>query len=157
MKRKLIELVLAGVLGSAAIAQTRPNFTGDWKLDALRSRLDPKSDVKNETMNIDHADPKLKIEMNVQTGHGQRAYVLDLQTDGTESQQTIEGQPCKAVVRWGTRTGERLRIETTCPSDAGTVTTTREMKLGSKGKMLTTTLVVKDGSGQRKSYEFFTK
>jgi len=157
VKSTLIELVLVSGFAAAALAQTRPNFTGEWKLDVLRSRLDPKSDVKSATMKIEHAEPRLRIDMNVQTGHGQQAFLLDLQTDGTESRQMIEERPCKAIARWGTRTGERLRIETTCPSGAATVVTTREMKLGGKGKVLTTILVVKDERGQRKSYEFLTK
>ena len=154
MKYTVVELILIAGLGTALCAQTKPNFSGVWKLDVLRSRIDPKSDIKAETMKIEHAEPKLKIEMDAELKNGKRDYVVDLQTDGAESQTTMEGQSCKAVARWGTRTGERLILEITCPNG---LVSTREMKLGSKDKMLTTTLVIKDARGKRKSYEFFTK
>jgi len=157
MKGKLLVLILMALFGSAAVAQNKPNFTGTWQLDVLRSRLDPKSDVKSATMKIDLADPKLKIEMNVQTGRGPRAHVFELQTDGTESEQTIDGRTCKAAARWGTITGERLRLEITCSGGAAPMVTTREMKLGDKGKMLTTMLIEKDEHGQRRSNEFFIR
>ena len=154
---KLIVLMLIALCATDAHGQGKPNFTGTWQLDVLRSRLDPKSDVKSATLKIDLADPKLKIDMNLQTGKGPRAYVLDLRTDGTASEQTIDGQTCKAVANWGTITGERLRLEITCPNAAGAVTRTREMKLGDKGKMLTTVFVEKDQHGERRSNEFFIR
>ncbi len=157
MSHSLLKLALLGSLTIVSLAQTKPNFSGEWKLDTMRSRLDPKADWKSATMKIDHAEPKIKIDMDADTGHGRRQYTLDLQTDGTESQQTIDGNSCKTIAHWGTRTGERLQIDTTCAAGSGTIVTSREMKLGSKGKILTTILSIKDGKTQKRSYEFYTK
>jgi hypothetical protein len=150
-------LLLFALLAALAPAQTKTNFTGNWKLDVERSRLDPKVEVKSEAIRIDHAEPKLKIGMNVDNGHGAQEYTLDLKTDGTETRQTIDGKPCTASARWGYGTGERLEIETTCTDGSATVGTTRELKLSGTGGILTSVLAVKDAQGQTKSYEFFTK
>ncbi len=57
----------------------------------------------------------------------------------------------------GTQTGERLDIEMKCESTDGPVVTTRVLKLGSKGKVVTTVLTIRDKGGQKRGYEFFTK
>lgn len=154
----LLFALLFSAAGVTASAQTKSNFTGNWTMDFERSRLDPKSDVKGASMKIAHDGPHLKINWAVDTGHGPQAYTLDVQTDGHESRQTVDGQPCKTTAKWEDASGERMMIASTCTgADGVSVLRTHELKLSNEGKMLTTTVMVKNAQGSMKSYEFFTK
>src|SRR5579883_3221224 len=81
---------LFAALSTAIFAQTKPNFTGDWKMDTLRSRLDEKSTTKAATMKIDHAEPALKIALITETDKGSLKHDYALKTDGSETRHTLE-------------------------------------------------------------------
>lgn len=148
----------AVLLATAAFAQTKPDFTGTWTLDTLRSRLEKGWDVKALTLKIEQNEPNITLDTTRIPKKGNEVqYKLTLNTDGTEVQETIDGQPCTASATWGPYTGERLIVKTKCTGSNGEVTRVREMKVGSKGKMLTTVLTTTDSTGSHKSYEFYTK
>lgn len=158
MKRIWFLSCAAALLASAAVAQEKPDFTGTWTLDTLRSRLDKGRDVKALTMKIEQNEPNIKLQTTRVPKKGEAVqYTLDLNTDGTEVQETIDGQPCTASATWGPYKGERLIVKTKCTGPNGEMTRVREMKVGSERKMMTTVLTATDRTGAHQSYEFYTK
>lgn len=141
----------------AAVAQTHPNLTGKWTLDPMRSRFDKSFSLKSATLEISHQEPKITIDINSIEGNGHSDYRVETTTDGVQTTQTLGGAQCGVKAEWGTRTGERLILELNCERPAGPVVTTREFKLGSKGKMITTVLTVVEKGKQKRAYEFYTK
>lgn len=149
---------MAAALATGALAQKKkPDFSGTWKLDLLRSRLDNIPDLKGSVIKIEHHEPKIHIEITTVTGQGETSEAFDLATDGVEGKQTIGGQPCAASVQWDVWSGSRLVLTVKCGPPEGMVVTTRRMTLGDKGRMLTTVLTVKDKTGEKKGYGFYIK
>lgn len=140
-----------------ALAQPRPNFSGTWTLDPMRSRFDKGTEPKSATLQVDHVEPKIKMELSSATHDGQIDYTLETTTDGVEAKQTLAGQPCVVTAQWGTRSGERLMVESTCETPDGPVVTSRVLKLGGKGQMLTTILTVRAKGSQKRANEFYVR
>jgi hypothetical protein len=109
------------------------------------------------TLVVEHRDPRLRIDMTTVTANGSQNYSFELTTDGTEVTKTIDGQPVTAQVRWGDIDGTRLVLTIKQSLPSGTMETSRTLRLGDKGKILTTVLIINDSGGQRKANEFYTK
>ncbi len=64
MKRTVILMAIFTLFLAAAIsAQDKPtNFTGNWELDAAKSKLDERMRVESMTMEISQTDKELKIQ-----------------------------------------------------------------------------------------------
>ncbi len=152
-------LIIAALSTSAIMAAaTKPDFSGSWQLDPLRSRYDAKVPApKSGSLIIEHSDPNVRIELTTMTAKGPEHYSFELTTDGTEVSKTIDGKPYTALAHWGDINGTRLVLTIKQETPSGTVETSRMMRLGDKGKILTTVLTIKDSSGQRKANEFYTK
>ncbi len=146
----------AVLLATGAPAQTKPDFSGTWKLD-LRSRLDDLPDLKNAVVKIEHHEPKIHFEITTTTRSGAAVEAFDLTTDGVEKKQTVGNQPCVASAQWDPQTGTELILAVKCESPQGTVVTTRQARLGEKGKVMTTILTVKDKTSVKKGYGFYVK
>ncbi|MGA2329626.1 MAG: hypothetical protein ABSH05_25505 [Bryobacteraceae bacterium] len=149
--------VMAAAFATGALAQKKPDFSGTWKLDLLRSRLDDVPGLKSSVIKIEHHEPKIHIEITTVTHQGETSEAFDLTTDGVESKQTIGGQPCAASAQWDSWSGNRLVLTVKCQPPEGAVVTTRRMKLGDKDRMMTTVLTVKDKTGEKKGYGFYVK
>jgi hypothetical protein len=155
--RMCFGLLAIGFLSLGALAQTKPDFSGTWKLDLLRSRFGQIPEPKETVLKIEQQDPKLVITITNRGEGGETTETLDLTTDNAVHQETIGGQPATATAQWDQWTGKRLVWKVTQDTPDGPVVTTRRVKLGEKGKILTTVLSIKDKSGERKAYEFYVK
>ena len=151
---KLLWLFLAFSLLAIAAAQ-KPNLSGTWKLDPLRSRFDAIPAPKSGVLKIEHQEPKLHLTVDMAGKNGASTQDLDLTTDGTEQKITIGGQPATASAYW--QDDQHLVIEVQRETPGGTLVESRRMHPGDKGKMLTTVFSVKDTSGQKSAYGFYVK
>ncbi len=150
---------LAGIpliFTSLLCAGARPDFTGTWKLDELRSRAD-KLPVKVVELKIEQHEPAIRITLIKDAHKGGASEVLALVTDGTEHPQDIDGQPATVTAHWDQFTGDHLVLELRQKSGGQDVVTTRRLKLGDKGKILTTVCTIQKDSAETKAYEFFVK
>ena len=154
MKITLGICIFALLGGTVLAAGGKPDFSGTWKLDPLMSRFDQGVPApKGRTLTIEHHEPKLHIEIKTETREGTQDQVFDLITDGSEAKQI--GGTCTASATWGDIDGTRLVLTIKQQSANGTVVTSRLMKLGSQGKMLTTVLTIRNPNGTEKADEFY--
>jgi hypothetical protein len=88
-------------LASIALAADKPNFSGDWKMNAAKSNFGPIPAPATYTRKVTHAEPSITIE-NTQTGtamgdqHDTRTYT----TDGKEISYQANGADVKASISW---------------------------------------------------------
>ncbi|MBI4907849.1 MAG: hypothetical protein HY820_29765 [Acidobacteria bacterium] len=143
------------VLGLGLLAQkpNKPDFSGTWQLDLLRTRFGAVPPPKSLVIRIEHRDPQIRILAITTTDKGETRETLELTTDGKQLSQLEQGQPCMAAARWDQWTGTRLVVDV----NKGSTSRSRRYTLGTKGKSLTTMLTLKDGSGEKKVYEFFLR
>lgn len=148
-------LLLVGMLVCCLSAQEadKPDFSGTWQLDLLRTRFGDLPKPKSLTLEIEHRDPKIRIAAVSEDKGGETRETMDLTTDGAQYAHTAGGRSCTASARWHWWEGRRLSVDVQC----GGVSRSRRFTMGAKGKILTTVLTVQDGSGEKKAYEFFIK
>jgi hypothetical protein len=160
VKSALCICILTAVSGVAIAATEKPNFSGTWQLDPLMSRFNKEVPApKSRTLKIELQDPKLHVEIRTETKEGAQNEMFDLTIDGTDVKQTSSGKTYTASASWGDIDGTRLvlTINQLTPNGTVTATTTRVMKLGTQGKMLTTILTVEDSSGEHEADEFYVR
>lgn len=132
-------------------AQDKPNYSGTWKLDPLRSRSEAAKQPKEMFLKILHTEPSLKIEILRDTD---KTEVLELKTDGSP----VQKEETTASAGWDQWKPDLLVLSIERRTSAGPVSMVREIRMGDKGKVLTTILTSKEGSGgEKKSYEFYVK
>jgi hypothetical protein len=136
-----------------AWSQAKPDFTGTWKLDPLRSRSEQVAQPKELVLKIEHQEPNVRLEILRDTGNGDETEVFELKTEGNP----IQPDTATASARWDERNGDRLIIRIERRTPTGPVTMTREIRAGDKGKILTTILTAKDATGEKKAYEFYVR
>jgi hypothetical protein len=146
--------LLAAVLAVAQDTPARPDFSGEWRLDLMRTRFNEVTPPKSVIWTIDHEEPKLTITITRETDSGRFTDTLHLVTDGSEQQATVAGQPATVSATWD---DPYLIVRTVRQTASGSSEMVRRFKLGDKGKILTNVLTVKDTSGEKKAYEFYMK
>ncbi len=152
--RGLYLSVFLGALATAAWGESKPDFNGTWKMDPLRSRFQSMPAPKGQAMKIEEQEQKIKITLTSLDKKTESTETLELPADGTEQKVTLDGQPATASARWE---DSHLVLEVTRQTASGPVTETRRMRLGDKGKMMTTVFTVKDHSGEKTAYGFYVK
>ena len=144
------------VLGTAGVGaqQAKPDFSGTWKLDTLRSRFGDVPAPKSLVFEVEQHDPAIRITRTMATHQGDSKDVLDLTTDGQPHQVSIGGQPATVTAAWD---GDHLLVQIQRSTPQGQVTSTRRFRMGDKHKVVTTVYTVANGSGTTTAYEFYTK
>src|SRR5688500_19603537 len=91
---RALALLFLGLTSADAIAaQTRPNFSGVWRLDPASSRLigaaardsgAPPAENWSWTWRIDHREPTIRVAVNITNPRGTRDFLFTCTTDGRE-------------------------------------------------------------------------
>jgi hypothetical protein len=101
-------LALAALWGAINQVSAKPNFSGEWKMNAAKSNFAPLPQPDKMLRKISQHDSNLKITT---TQYGQqREIITDLAytMDGKECKNVIRGQEFTGTARWD---GDTLLIE----------------------------------------------
>ena len=130
---------LAGVLTAALIvasaplgAQQTPNFSGNWKINQVKSNFGPVPAPDTFTRKIVQTDSSINIDEEQATPIGLQQTTRKMTTDGKESTFDVGGADVKATANWE---GSVLLVVTKV--DALGVTYNDRMSLSPDGKVLT--------------------
>jgi hypothetical protein len=129
-------LILAGLvlLATSASAQTRPNFSGEWKLNTAKSNFGQMPAPSSLTQKIAHNDPDLKVQ-TAQTGDFDLNTDFSFTTDGKECQNSVGNDfHMTSTVTWQ---GDILVFDSKLDFQGNAMTGTDKWSLSPDGKTLT--------------------
>lgn len=174
MKKILFLTAICCLLALTAFAQNKANFSGNWELDTVRSKLDERMRVESMTMNVAQTEKELKVETTTkraaQTDGGMSRGGMG---DGTQTMTySLEGKETKAEVGGGMMAGTatlkasletdgKLKLSSTrdinTQMGAMTIKTKETWELADEGKTLKISREMETPRGTNSSELIFTK
>ena len=135
MKSILKAAFMLAALASLAAAADKPNFSGDWKLNAAKSNFGAVPAPATYLRKVTHAEPSITIE-NTQTGGamGDQHDVRTYTTDGKEIAFEANGADVKAALTWD---GDALMINSKASIQGMDIIIKDKISLGDDGKTMT--------------------
>ena len=124
-------------------AQQKPNFSGSWKMNQVKSDFGPAPAPDTFTRKIVHAEPSITIDEVQGTPLGEQATSRKMTTDGKEGTFEVSGAQVKAIAKWD---GSALVVVSSVPAIG--ISYNDRMSLSADGKVLTSVvkLDTPDGS-----------
>jgi hypothetical protein len=124
----------------------KPNFTGEWKLNAAKSDFGPTPAPERLSRKVEHADPDLKY---ISTQSGRQADItseIRYTTDGKECVNETRMGPVKGTAQWE---GDVLVIKyKTHSPQVGDIEGEDRWSLSADGKTTTVKSIFRGGFGE---------
>ena len=167
MRQRVLTISMAAalvIIGGAAAAAQRVDFSGAWALDKSKSEgLPPGMD---QAMTVKQAGDRVDVETKVSGTRGEQQVKDNFILDGKETEFTppliVAGQSPKGkrTSRWSADgKGFDVTEEATFEGDEGpeTVKATRHWQLSDDGKTLTVEMTFEGAQGARKTRRVFVR
>jgi hypothetical protein len=144
MKKLMSTLFVIAAAASIAMAADKPDFSGNWKLDADKSVFGPMPPPTSLTSKIDHKDPDLSVTTSQSGPQGDRTDTMKYSTDGKETTNSMMGNDVKSKAVWQDKT---LVITSNANFGGADVKFTSKFSLSDDGKTLTQLLSISAPQG----------
>jgi hypothetical protein len=131
-------MTLIGVAGAA----DKPNFSGEWKMNAAKSSFGQLPAPTSFVRKIQHADPSLAIIEEQSAGGAQSSTTRRVTTDGKSTTLELNGLAAMCSAAW-----EGSEIVATTAMDSAGLKFTDRMALSSDGKVLTSKVKIATPQG----------
>ncbi len=155
MRSKVIFAATVIVAFTASLAaQSKPNFSGTWKLNVEKSDFGVLPPSNSRTDVVDHQDPNLKINVSDDGAQGQQNYTLVMTTDGKEALNKPGGLEMKSVASWNTN---NLVVNTKLQFQGSDVAIKTSWALSDDGKTLTESAHLESPMGETDQKMVFEK
>jgi len=125
-------------------AADRPNFSGDWKMDADKSSFGQLPRPVEYERTIDHKDPLIHMKVRQVSQMGEQTVDMTLRTDGQETTNKSRTGEGKTTGKW---VGRDLQLITTREVDGGEAVTREMWSLSEDEKTLTSVTQMKTPRG----------
>lgn len=135
----LMIAAIACFCASIASAQTKPDFSGAWKMNREKSKF-ADGGPENLLIKVDHKEPTFVEDWKVSTPDGELSFQAKYTTDGKETEQEVMGRTAKTSAKWE---GDALVIE--FKSEGGFFK--RKIMLSADGKTITKVVTQSKGDG----------
>jgi hypothetical protein len=134
MKRFLTCALFLAAAAFTARAE-KPNFSGEWSLNADKSNLGPMPPPTSMTRKVDHSDPSLSMTQATTGGpQGDQTVTMKFTTDGKEGTTEMMGNAAKTKATWE---GDTLVINISFEVGGSEIKLTEKWSLDKDGKTLT--------------------
>lgn len=144
MKILISSLFLIVAATGFAMAADKPDFSGDWKMDADKSTFGPMPPPTSLTCKIDHKDPDLSIVQTQSGAQGDQVLNFKYSTDGKETTNSLMGNEVKSKAAWE---GKTLVINSSLDAGGSPVKLVSKYSLSDDGKTLTQALNISAPQG----------
>lgn len=148
-------LVIALALALSSYAQTKPNFSGNWKLNLSKSdfgMMPTHPDSRNDV--IDQTEGVIKDTVSAVTEQGNQNYTLTIKTDGTESAVKLGGRDVKVSATWA---GPALAVTTKLDFDGNDIVIKSNWTLSEDGNTWTQSAHITSPMGETDTKMVFDK
>jgi hypothetical protein len=142
MKRALIAVLATMVLTGTVPAADKPNFSGEWKMNAAKSDFGQLPPPTSFVRRIEHSDPLLTIVEDQSAGGAKSTTTRKLTTDGKSSALELNGMAAACSAAWD---GTVLTAATTL--DSVGLKFTDKMSLSADRKLLTSKIKIASPQG----------
>jgi hypothetical protein len=146
MKSLFKSVLILAALATFAVAADKPNFSGDWKLNAAKSNFGPLPAPATFMRKVTHAEPSITIE-DTQTGtpagdqHDTHTYT----TDGKEVSFQSNGADVTSTITWD---GDALLINSKASVQGTDILIKDKITLSDEGKTMTDTIHIGAPQGE---------
>jgi hypothetical protein len=130
---RLKEFPPASAVATGVVVGTKPNFSGDWKMNPGKSDFGPVPAPSAMTMKISHQEPVLKVTRSQEGGFGSFTSEASYTTDGQECRNKIRESEAISIVKWENAV---LITETKMDYQGGPLTIKARWSLSEDGKTL---------------------
>jgi hypothetical protein len=117
-----------------SIAQAKPNFSGEWKMNVAKSDFGPMPAPTSAVQKVNHNEPELKVARTQVSERGEFTTESAYTTDGKECVNKTRMGESKSTLKWD---GDVLVIESKMDFQGSPVTITEKWNLSADGKVLT--------------------
>src|SRR3984893_9703011 len=132
MSRHAIASSLAVLAFTASLAaQSKPDFSGTWKLNVAKSDFGVLPPSNGRTDTIDHQDTNLKDTVSDDAAQGQQNYILAMTTSSKEAVNQPRGLEMKSIATWEAK---NLLVNTKLQFQGSDVTMKTSWALSDDGK-----------------------
>jgi hypothetical protein len=163
MTRSMFTATMLVVTTFSASAQTRPNFSGVWKLDAAASRMvgaggrvGPGPQTRQLRWIVDHRDPRITVTVDLRDSSMSREWSFTCTTDGKECVNELRdlNEVRRTVARW---VGDTLQMTFQAESPHGNFQGTDRLWTTDAGQTLVFDRLVRDNRGERVIKQVYRK
>ncbi|HTC36946.1 MAG TPA: hypothetical protein VK724_26440 [Bryobacteraceae bacterium] len=139
-------VLLIAALATFALAADKPNFSGEWKLNAAKSNFGPLPAPATFTRKVTHVEPSITVE-DTQTGTpaGDQHDTHTYSTDGKEISFQSNGADVKSAVTWD---GDSLLINSKASVQGTDILIKDKIGLSDGGKTMTDTIHIGSPQGE---------
>lgn len=126
-------------------ADSKPNFSGSWRLAVAKSDFGSAAAPLSMLTKIDHKEPEILVRSAVTTAQGAYDSEYRYVTDGRENTNTIRGSEIKSRVRWE---GSVLKVLAHAMNGGSQVEFADEWTLSTDKKALTMARIISAPQGK---------
>lgn len=133
------------VLSLAGAVQAKPNFSGEWKLNAGKSDFGPMPGPDKMDRKITHEDPSLKYSTTQTTQQGENTTEMAYTTDGKAATNKTPRGEVTGAAKWD---GDVLTITSKREFQGMEITQNERWALSEDGKILSITNKINTPQGE---------
>ena len=129
-------LVVATLFSSLLVAADKPDFSGEWVMNAAKSDWGQIPPPSKFIRKIDHKDPNMAMNTTIASSQGEMSTDVKYTTDGKEATNSIRGTDVKGTMSWA---GNDIQLVTKRQIPDGELVQKEDWKLSADGKTMDVT------------------